>query len=253
MTHTSAHCAPAPADQVAAPGVRFQTGALEALKWLALLLMTGDHVNKYLFNETLPYLFEAGRVAMPLFVMVLSYNLARPTTWHNGGHWRTAWRLLGAGLLATPPFIALGGLWYGYYPLNILFTLLVITLTLAACERALAGQRWAWFVALMVFVLGGALVEFWWPAVLLGLCTTWFVRRPNPIAALGAVLSLASLTYINGNAWAMAALPIVLLARGLSLNVPRWRWLFYVYYPLHLAALWLIRIPMAKAGYLFLI
>ena len=33
--------------------------------------------------------------------------------------------------------------------------------------------------------------------------------------------------------------------------LPRLRWAFYAYYPLHLAALWLIRIPMSKAGYLF--
>jgi hypothetical protein len=31
----------------------FSDGTLEALKWLGLILMTGDHVNKYLFNATL--------------------------------------------------------------------------------------------------------------------------------------------------------------------------------------------------------
>ena len=55
-------------------------GTIEGLKWLALVLMTGDHVNKYLFNATLPVLFEAGRIALPLFVFVLAYNLARPGT-----------------------------------------------------------------------------------------------------------------------------------------------------------------------------
>jgi hypothetical protein len=50
-------------------------GTVEALKWLALALMTGDHVNKYLFNGTLPFLFEAGRLALPIFVFV----------------WRTTW------------------------------------------------------------------------------------------------------------------------------------------------------------------
>lgn len=53
-------------------------GTVEGLKWLGLLLMTGDHVNKYLFNGTLPFLFEAGRLAMPIFVFVLAFNLARP-------------------------------------------------------------------------------------------------------------------------------------------------------------------------------
>jgi len=47
------------------------------MKWPALLLMTGDHINKYPFNETLPFLFETGRMAMLLFVFVLEYNLAR--------------------------------------------------------------------------------------------------------------------------------------------------------------------------------
>ncbi|MCW2314150.1 TraX family protein [Rhodoferax antarcticus] len=53
------------------------------------------------------------------------------------------------------------------------------------------------------------------------------------------------------NLWALAAVPVVLAASLLDLRVPRLRWVFYGYYPLHLFALWLIRIPMSKAGYLF--
>jgi TraX protein. len=52
----------------------------EAIKWIALVLMLGDHVNKYLFNESLPFLYEAGRTVMPMFCVVLAYNLARPDT-----------------------------------------------------------------------------------------------------------------------------------------------------------------------------
>jgi len=37
-------------------------GTLEALKWLGLVLMTLDHVNKFLLAEKLPVIFEAGRV-----------------------------------------------------------------------------------------------------------------------------------------------------------------------------------------------
>ena len=238
---------------ISMPRLQLADGTVEALKWLALLLMTGDHVNKYLFNETLPYLFEAGRLAMPLFVVVLAYNLARPGTVENGAYRRTALRLFLFGVMATPPFIALGGLLYGGYPLNILFTLLVITLATEACDRAAQGRPLFWGLALLVVVVGGAWVEFWWPAVLLGLCVGWYVRRPNLLAAVGAVLALAALTPINGNAWALAALPVLLAARWVRPDLPRWRWLFYAYYPLHLLALWLIRIPMAKAGYLFLI
>ena len=81
-------------------------GTVEALKWIALALMTGDHVNKYLFNGTLPFLFEAGRLALPLFVFVLGYNLARPGAFERGAYTRTMKRLAVFGAVASVPFIA---------------------------------------------------------------------------------------------------------------------------------------------------
>ena len=110
--------------------LRISDGSLEALKWIALLLMTGDHVNKYLFNATLPVLFEAGRIALPLFIFVLAYNLARPGVMARGAYDRTMKRLALFGAVASAPFIALGGLASGWWPLNVLFTLLVIAGTL---------------------------------------------------------------------------------------------------------------------------
>ena len=87
-------------------------GTIEAMKWLALLSMTGDHVNKCLFNGTLPFLFEIGRLAMPLFmfIFILAYKLARPGIYENGAYLRIMTRLTIFGLLATPAFIAFGGL-----------------------------------------------------------------------------------------------------------------------------------------------
>ena len=60
------------------PRLTLTNGGAESLKWLALLLMVGDHLNKYLFNGTLPVLFEAGRICAPLFALVFAWNLARP-------------------------------------------------------------------------------------------------------------------------------------------------------------------------------
>ena len=47
------------------------------------------------------------------------------------------------------------------------------------------------------------------------------------------------------------ALPVVLVTSLVDLRVPRLRWIFYAYYPVHLFALCLIRIPMSEVGYLF--
>ena len=239
------------AQGISPPRLGIANGAIEALKWFALVLMTGDHVNKYLFNGTLPFLFEAGRLAMPLFVFVLAYNLARPGAAEQGAYRRTMIRLALFGVLATPAFVALGSLMAGWFPLNILFTLLVITGVIALADRARAGSTVAAVGAILLFLFGGGLVEFWWPAVAFGVASWWYCKRPSWMALLVAVAACYSLSWINGNLWALAALPLVIGASRLDLSLPRLCWVFYAYYPLHLVALLLIRIPMSNAGYLF--
>ena len=73
-------------------------------------------------------------------VFVLAYNLVRPGTFERGAYPRTMKRLALFGAVASVPFIALGGLFAGWWPLNVLFTLLVITATLYLVERGGAGN-----------------------------------------------------------------------------------------------------------------
>lgn len=54
------------------------SGARELLKWIALLAMTGDHVAKVVFGGYVPVVGELGRIAFPLFALVMACNLARP-------------------------------------------------------------------------------------------------------------------------------------------------------------------------------
>lgn len=230
------------------PRLAVPDGTLEALKWLGLLLMTGDHANKYLFNGTLPFFFEAGRLAMPLFVFVLAFNLARPGSLARGVYQRTISRLTLFGALSSVPFIALGGLTSGWWPLNILITLMVLTATLYMIEQ---GTPASYAKAASVFLVGGFFVEFWWPALAFGLAVWFYRKRPSWAALALALASLAALWFVSGNWWALAVLPVVIAASCINLRVPRPRWVFYAYYPIHLAAIWLIRIPMSKAGYLF--
>lgn len=227
------------------PCLVISDGTLEALKWLALLLMTADHTNKYLFNNTLPFCFEIGRLAMPLFVFTLAYNLARPGAIENGSYIRTMTRLALFGLLASPVFLALGGLIAGWWPLNILFTLLAITAILYLIEQ----DSYVW--ALVVFLAGGSSVEFWWPSIIFGVSVWLYCKHPSSIPLALSFAALASLWFINGNLWGLAVVLIIALATHINLRIPRLRWFFYGYYPGHLFVLWLIRIPMSKVGYLF--
>ncbi len=197
--------------------------------------MLGDHINKYLLHERVQPLFWAGRLAVPLFGFVLAYNLARPGALERGAYQRTMKRLALVGLLATPAFLALGGLIGGVYPLNILFMLLAAAATMFLLERGRRG------LAVTVFVVGGAVVEFWWPAV--GFCVAvWmYVRAPSWGAAVMALLCCAALAVVNGNHWALAAVPLLVMASQVDVGVPRVQWAFYGFYPVHLYLLWIVK------------
>mgnify|MGYP003575645171 CR=1 FL=1 len=208
-------------------------GSLEALKWVALVLMVGDHVNKYLLHESSTVLYALGRMVMPVFGFVLMFNLARPGALAGGLHRRIMKRLAIFGALATPAFVWLVGWW----PLNILCTLFVATLVVYKLERGGKGHR---LLAVAAFVIGGALVEFWWPALLCCLGAWAFVRQPTAGRFTLWALGTASLTIINGNFAALVALALIWGATQVDIPLRRSRWVFYAFYPAHLTALALI-------------
>ncbi len=218
----------------AAPAFSISDGTLEALKGLAMVLMTLDHVNKYLFAEKLPGLFALGRLAMPLFAFVLAYNLARPGALQSGAHLRVMKRLALYGLAASPFFVALGGLAFGWWPLNIMFMLLVATGTLYLSEK---GGRANSVAAAALFAIGGAFVEFWWFALAFCLAASWYCRTASKAALVVWLLTAASLYLVNRNLWAMAAMPLIFAAPLVDVKMPRLRHMFYAYYPAHIALL----------------
>lgn len=230
------------------PRLIVSNGTLEALKWLALFLMTVDHVNKFLFNGVNDIAFATGRLAMPIFVFTLAYNLARSDALRRGAYLRTTKRLTLFGVIAMLAFLALGGINAAWRPLNIMFTLLMMTAVLNFVERATV---FSYVVAAGVFLIGGAVVEYWWSALAFGVTAWWYCKSPGVMPLAGSLVALAALWFINHNFWALLVIPVVFVASIVDLRVPRLRWVFYVYYPIHLFALCLIRIPMSKAGYLF--
>ena len=225
------------------PRVELSDGAVEAMKWLGLILMTADHAQKYGLIPAVPGIYEAGRMAFPLFGIVLAYNLARVRSHDPTVYPRVLTRLVVYGALASIPFIALGGLGFGWWPLNCMFTLAVAVGIMYVIE----SRRPFWKTrATAIFLLGGALVEFWWPGVALCVGAWWYCRHPTGGALLLWLAGTAGLTLINGNGWACASFAVLAsMASGVTIAIPRASRFFYVYYPAHLAALVLLgfRIP----------
>ncbi|HHI71499.1 MAG TPA: conjugal transfer protein TraX [Rhodobacteraceae bacterium] len=206
------------------------------MKWLALIAMTCDHVNKVLLGRSLPLLSDFGRLALPLFVFVLACNLSRPGILERGAYGRIMRRLLFFGGLATLFYIADGFVMaFGWWPLNVMFTLLVLTAMLFCFET---GRDWR---GSMLFSLGGLLGEYWWPALLLGLSIWAYRQNPSWWGILSAALALAGIDWINGGQWTLLSVPAAALLCAAGPDLPRLKSVFYWYYPLHLSLLWVIR------------
>jgi len=223
-----------------ASGLLIADGTLEALKWLALIVMALDHVNKYVYREQLPVIFEVGRSVLPIFSFVLAYNLTRPNATTNGAYRRTMQRLTLTGLLSAPIVYALNAPLVNkspWWPQNVLFMFLlaaglsILWMKGGALRRALP---------VVLFLLAGAVVEYFWFGLGCFWASSLFCRQPTIRHFSLWVLALLSLTAVNGNLWALAAVLIVLLATRVPLSLPRNKWMFYAFYPTHLLAIWVL-------------
>ena len=210
--------------------VRVSSGAIEAMKWIAVACMVVDHVNAVVFARELGLVADlVGRLALPLFALVFGYNLARPGL----DVAQVLRRLAFVGALVTPVHWALFG-YLGPWPLNILLTFALAAWIVLELERDRP------LVAAAAFVLGGFLVEYWWPGLALVLATWWTARAPRVTAshlvALGGSL-VALCVLVNGNPYALLAAPLALLLASWEPDLPRSRGFFLWFYPTHLAAL----------------
>ncbi|HDS1530413.1 TPA: conjugal transfer protein [Stenotrophomonas maltophilia] len=201
------------------PGL--SSGARELLKWIALLAMTGDHVAKVVFGGYVPVVSELGRIAFPLFALVMACNLAQP-----GADLRKSMRRLALwGLIAQPLHALAFGSWL---PLNILLTFALA----AVAVHALANNR-----PVQLLLAAGVLpmfVDYQWAGVG-SVLLAWIAFRR--CAWWPLLIALAAVCWVNQNGWSLLSIPVVLLTARVQWQLPRWRWMFYGYYVGHLLVL----------------
>lgn len=216
--------------------IEVSSGSVETMKWLALVVMVVDHINKYLLSNDFPLLFAVGRVSMPLFAFVLAYNLSRPDALSSGRYQRVLTRLAIFGLLAAPTYYALGGA--PIFVMNIMFMLAVGVLVLWLCDEGGASN---YALAAITFIVASALVEYWWLGVMVMISAWAFFRKNTVFRFLCVVLSLVTLAVINQNFYALFAIPIFYLGTFIKWEVKRSKYTFYWFYPVHLTAIFAIK------------
>jgi hypothetical protein len=199
------------------------------VKLLAAGLMAIDHAGVVLFPE-LTLLRVVGRFSFPLFAWLLAQGERHTTHWQ-----RYALRLLGLGILSQPIYM----LTFQVQRPNILF---VLWLGLLCLRVTRTFPRWQGFAWLGAGVLATAVdMEYGSYGIALIALIAWFT--PNGIWWLGWLL-LHLLTWLTlpslGQLQAPAILAPLLLYATNQQQGAKARW-FYLFYPLHLLGLFLIR------------
>jgi hypothetical protein len=207
------------------------------IKLLAAILMAIDHVGAVLFPQI--HTFRAiGRLSFPLFAWLLIEGEA-----HTRSVWRYGLRLLVLGLISQPIFM----LTFETQGLNILFTLLIGLVGLRAARISPETQMLTWIgTALLAQLLdtdygayGIAAIALIWqfqPTLLWWAC--WLLPH--------LLLFLLMPEYGEFQLPVVIA-PLIFQATNHQLGAKA-RW-FYLFYPLHLAGIYLINLWMGGTSF----
>ncbi|MCU1762973.1 conjugal transfer protein TraX [Pseudomonas sp. 14P_8.1_Bac3] len=225
-------------------------GALDLLKWLALLSMVLDHLRYVGYSVDL--LYVPGRLAFPWFCLAMAVNVARTREVTH------QWRYLGWLLL----FSALSEIPYRLFisdpdTLNVLPTLALGLLVAQGWQDRTLTSRLLAVAALVLAALFSERLMFGFFGVLLPLATLLVVKRPWYFSLLPGVACLAAnqwqVLYAAaqfGNVSALWGIATCLIAPLLGLFLlrhaggvkppPMRRWA-YALYPAHFLLLLLVR------------
>lgn len=240
----------------------FDDGALVYVKWLAIISMLVDHLNVMIGHPLGMYTPEAfyfGRLAAPLFAIMVGYNLARPDTsrtTRQSRARRTTGLMLLFAVISTP--IAM---WVRPpdYPPNILFglahgaSLVMLCMVITNKERHIAWRILAGITLPLWFVLAGWPAEFGYPvpgtvllSYLMWRTQAWQARLFVLLLVIGSVYTFA---LINGNHYGLLSLPVLLMAASMQWPIAKrmHKLFFYILYPAHLLIFGIISMKIAAA------
>ena len=219
-----------------------------SLRAAALLCMLVDHTGLALFPAVDAFRC-VGRLAFPLYCFLLAQGYL-----HTRSVRAYARRLLLAALLSEIPFdLLIFGRLACTVEQNALFSLLLALMALYAADALRARPPAAWLaVGLLCLAAMAAHVSYGWLGIALCLCARYAQGSRLRLAlGTGALLLLYTLSLLLSGVerswalaslWALCAIPLMLLYNGRrGPRVPALTFLFYAAYPLHLAALAVLR------------
>jgi len=218
----------------------------QLLKWIAIITMTVDHVGVMLYPEFTVLRF-IGRFSFPLFAYLLILGIENT---RNIRYYFT--RLFIFALISQVPFFL--ALDYGPFDsLNIFFTLSSGLLFIYFFKKS--------SVFVLVPLFASLVLPFNYGIYGIAVIGCIFILKEN---TKFGVFSLVLINMLFLVPWSIqflsiSAIPLILLHKNGSLKItretteevtiPLWRkYFFYVYYPLHLTLLYIIKLYFFSSG-----
>ncbi|EIK73917.1 TraX family protein [Pseudomonas synxantha BG33R] len=229
---------------------RVRDGALDLLKWLALLSMVLDHL-RYV-GLSLDGLYVPGRLAFPWFCLAIAANLHRTRNLPVSGQWRyLGWLLLFSVISEVPyrMFIEDAD------TLNVLPTLALGLLVARGWQQKTFIDRGLALIALVIAEVFSAQLMFGFFGVLLPMATLLVFHRPWYFSMLPGLVCVAAnqwqILLGSGTQVALAGLATCLIAPLAGVHLlrqarqfsppPMRRWA-YALYPVHFLLLLAVRL-----------
>ena len=238
---------------VTAPVGRVRDGALDLLKWLALLSMVLDHL-RYV-GLSLDGLYVPGRLAFPWFCLAIAANLHRVSSVQVSGQWRyLGWLLLFSAISEVPYRMFIDDA----DTLNVLPTLALGLLVARGYQQKTLVDRGLALIALTLGAVFSTQLMFGFFGVLLPLAMLLVFRQPWYFSVLPGLVCVAAnqwqILLDSGTSVAILGLAacliaplagMVLLRQAESASPPAMRRWAYVLYPLHFLLLLVVRQALA--------
>lgn len=219
---------------------KFFDSGRDLLKWIAIATMTVDHVGAVLFPD-LEVLRFVGRFSFPLFAYLLVLGVENTRNVRN-----YFIRLFVFALVSQVPFfLALDN-----GPFDLLNIFFILSCGLAFLYFFKKGSFFA-----IVPIFATLFLPFDYGIYGIAIIGCMYMLRANTKFGVAALVIINALFLVpwNNQFLSIASIPLVILHKSGSLNltegtpaklaIPLWRkYFFYVYYPLHLALLYVINL-----------
>ena len=204
------------------------------LKIIAMVAMTMDHLN-YVIYDHITWLNYIGRLAFPIFAwqIVVGFEKTRDVK-------KYIFRLFVLAIISQPFFYLLFGEFMSVFTLNTIFTLLFGLLCLCALKKSE-------FLGLLVTLATCMLSEYvnfdYGSFGILMIVIFYLFRNNKGLMVLFQLANLGIYQIFHPNSiemYSFVAILLILLYNGKrGYNV---KYLFYIFYPLHLLILYILSI-----------